>query len=142
MGKQIKDGVYPVSEAISLTIEMSALITALTVIAWLLSGRIRRNATRIGRSVIAAIGTLTILSLYTYVVETWRDHWTPEKGLTESAAFMPVLGHMNAAFFADFGWLGYLLVVVPLAALLSGSITWLLYASKKYEPHTGQVRLR
>jgi hypothetical protein len=135
MSAQIKDGEYPVSEAISLTIEMSALMTILTVVAWLSTARVRRSTTRIGRSLVAATGTLIILILYTSAVVAWRQHWTPGKGLTESAAFIPVLGHMNAAFFADYGWLGYLFVVAPLASLISGLITWLFYVPRKSNPH-------
>jgi hypothetical protein len=35
------------------------------------------------------------------VVFIWRQHWTPAEGMTEEAAFMPFVGHVNAAFFAE-----------------------------------------
>ena len=43
--------------------------------------------------------------------------------MSDSAAFLPFVGHINAAFFSDFLWLEYLVAVVPLMSLLSGILT-------------------
>jgi hypothetical protein len=67
--------------------------------------------------------TGVVLALYTVAVIAWREHWTPEKGMSESAAFMPFVGHINAAFFSDFLWLEYLVAVVPFVSVLSGVLT-------------------
>jgi hypothetical protein len=133
MGAETKDGALTSTDATSLTIEMSVLMTVLTVTAWSLSARVHRTATRVRLSAAVTIETAVILALYVFVVIMWRQHWTPEKGLTESAAFMPVLGHMNSFFFADYGWLQYLLVDVPLASILSGIVTWLFFRIENRE---------
>jgi len=52
-----------------------------------------------------------------------RQHWTAEKGMSDSAAFMPFVGHINAAFFSDFLWLEYIVAVIPFVSLLSGVLT-------------------
>ena len=123
MRKQAEGGYRTLSQAIHLTIEMSVLTTVLAAITWFVSRRIHRRATWIGLAIKTALETAVVLTLYTALVIFWREQWTPEKGLSDSAAFMPVVGHINAEFFADFGWLTYLVVVVPFVSLLSGVLT-------------------
>jgi len=43
--------------------------------------------------------------------------------MSDSAAFMPFVGHINAAFFSDFLWLEYIVAVIPFVSLLSGVLT-------------------
>jgi hypothetical protein len=123
MSKQVGGGVLPLPEAIRLVVEMSLLTTTLAAIVWAAHPRIHRQGTWIGLAIKTTLETALILILYTAAVLFWRNEWTPGKGMSESAAFMPVIGHINAEFFSDFLWLEYLLVVVPLVSFLSGVLT-------------------
>jgi hypothetical protein len=123
MGAQVQGGFYTYREAVLLAIEMSLLTTALTATVWIVSPYIHRQATWISLAIKTVLETGFVLALYTAAVFTWRQHWTPEKGMSESAAFMPFVGHINAAFFAEFLWLEYLVAVVPFVSLLSGVLT-------------------
>jgi hypothetical protein len=114
---------YTYNEAVLLTIQMALLTTCLTAVVWIVSPYVHKNLNRISLGVTTVVETVIVLALYTAVVFAWRQNWRPEKGLSESAAFMPFVGHINAAFFSDFLWLEYLVAVVPLMSLLSGILT-------------------
>jgi hypothetical protein len=36
------------------------------------------------------------------------------------SAFMPFVGHVNAVFFAEMGWVNFSIVVIPAMSVLSG----------------------
>ena len=110
-------------EAALLTIQMAMLTTCLTAVVWIASSYIHKRVTWLSLGIKTALETGSVLILYTAAVLAWRNNWTPEKGLSESAAFLPFVGHINAAFFSDFLWLEYLVAVVPLMSLLSGILT-------------------
>ena len=102
---------------------MAVLTTCLVSIVWIVSPYIHRSQRRIGLAIKTALETWLILALYTSAVFMWRDHWNPAKGMSEETAFMPIIGHVNAAFFAEFGWLEYFIAVVPAMSVLSGILT-------------------
>lgn len=116
----IDGGFYSRHEAILLVTEMALITTCLATIVWLAAPYIHPNAGRIGIAIRAVLETWLLLVLYTSAVVICRDHWTPAKGMSEYAAFMPVIGHVNAAFFAEAGWLEYVIVVIPAMSVLSG----------------------
>lgn len=119
----VDGGFYSHHEALRLVIEMSLLTTCFVVIVWLVSPYIHRSQSRIGLAIKTALETWLVLALYTSAVFIWRDHWTPAKGMSEGAAFMPIIGHVNAAFFAEDGWLEYFIAVIPAMSVLSGILT-------------------
>lgn len=43
--------------------------------------------------------------------------------MTDSAAIGPIVGPVNAEFFAEYGFLEYFIVVVPLASVVSGLLS-------------------
>jgi hypothetical protein len=99
------------------------LTTCLTAVVWIASSYIHKRVTWLSLGIKTALETGGVLILYTAAVLAWRNNWTHEKGMSDSAAFLPFVGHINAAFFSDFLWLEYLVAVVPLMSLLSGILT-------------------
>ena len=124
MRASIEGGFYRYHEALGLVIGMALITTCLAAIVWVASPYIHPNARRIGIAIRTVLETGLLLLLYTSAVVIWRDHWTPTKGMSEEAAFMPVVGHFNAAFFAEAGWLEYLIAVVPAMSVLSGLLAF------------------
>ena len=116
-------GGYTYRQTISLAFQMATLTTCLVLLVWLMSSAIHTNGTWLSLGIKTALETALVLSIYIAAVVIWRNSWTPEKGFTDEAAFMPIVGHVNAAFFSDFGWLNYLVVVVPIVSILSGALT-------------------
>lgn len=123
MSAFIHGGRYGYREALHLTITMAGITTTLCGVVWLSSPILHRKQTWIGLALKTTLETGVMLFLYTAAVVWWRDQWTPEKGMTDAAAFMPIVGHINAAFFAEYGFLEFLVVVTPLVAILSGVLT-------------------
>jgi hypothetical protein len=123
MNQSVAGGAHNFRQALLLTIEMSGITTALTALVWIVSPYLHKQQTWIGLAIKTTVETGLILILYTAAVFAWRQNWTPAKGLTEDAAFMPVLGHVNAEFFSDFLWLEYLVAVIPLVSILSGVLS-------------------
>ncbi len=117
MGAQVQGGFYTYRGAVILTVEMSLLTTGLTAIVWIVSPYLHQHSTWISLTIKTALETGLVLTLYAAAVFAWRQQWTLEKGMSESAAFMPFVGQVNAAFFAEFLWLEYLVAVVPFASL-------------------------
>ena len=76
-----------------------------------------------GRAIGTALETAAILFAYTALVLSWRETWTPALGMSETAAFLPILGHVNAEFFAEEGFWEFLIVVLPFVSLVSGALT-------------------
>jgi hypothetical protein len=123
MNRAVGGGAHSLRQAMLLTVAMSGVTTALAAVVWITSPFLHKSQTWLGLAFKTAFETGLILCLYTAVVFACRQSWTPAKGLTEEAAFMPVLGHVNAAFFSDFLWLEYLFAVVPVVSILSGALT-------------------
>jgi hypothetical protein len=123
MGKQVNDRVLSLSEARRCVIEMSILTTTLAAIVWVAHPHILKQGRWMRLAIITTLQTALVLIAYTAAVFFWRNQWTPAQGMSDSAQFMPIVGHINAEFFSDFLWLEYLVVVVPLVSLLSGALT-------------------
>lgn len=112
-----------VPDARSLTFKMSFIMTAFASVIWLASPHIHNQQRWVRLAIKTALETAAILAIYGVAVVAWRQNWTPEKGLTEAAAFGPILGHVNAEFFAEYGFLEYFIFVVPLVAVISGLLS-------------------
>lgn len=124
MGSQGRDGSPPIPDAVPLVLEMGCVVTALTVIAWVIGKRLHRRMGLVGTTIGTTLETAVILFAYTALVLAWREGWTPARGMSESAAFLPILGHINAEFFGNEGFWEFLIVVLPFISLLSGVLTF------------------
>lgn len=139
MNRAVGGGAYTLRQAVLLTVAMAGVTTVLAAVVWIVSPFFHKRQTWLGLAFKTAVETGVILCLYTGAVVAWRQNWTPAKGLTEEAAFMPVIGHLNATFFSDFLWLEYLIVVVPLVSILSGvlmSLFDVLQSQRQLKPAT------
>ena len=122
MKMQILGGYYGQDQALTLVAKMALIITILTCVIWLLVDRRRakRQGWRLGWS--AVWKTWGVLSAYVAVVLVRRQLWTPSQGMSDSAQFLPVVGHTNAQFLAEFQWLSFVIQVIPIVGLISGSL--------------------
>jgi hypothetical protein len=123
-GRAGHDGSPPLPDATSLTVEMATIVTGLAIVVWFLASRIHRRLGLAGLTLAVALETATVNIIYMVIVLAWRESWTSARGMTETAAFMPILGHVNAEFFAEAGFWEFLIVVIPFVALLSGILTF------------------
>ncbi len=123
MRGQVSGGFRTFSQAVVLVIGMATITTVLTAIVWILSPRLHRELSWIGLALRTCGETAIILILYAALVFAWRETWSPARGMSESASFLPIVGHINAEFFAEAGWLEFLIVVVPFVSLFSGALT-------------------
>ena len=124
MGTQGRNGFPPKPDAVPLVLEMGCVVTALTVIVWLIGARLHRRMGLAGITIGTIFETAVILFAYTALVLAWRESWTPARGMTESAAFLPILGHLNAEFFGNEGFWEFLIVVLPFVSVVSGALTF------------------
>lgn len=120
MNRAVGGGAYTLHQAVLLTVAMSAVTTVLAAVVWVLSPFVHKRQTWLQLAFKTAVETGAILCFYVAVVLAWRQNWAPSKGLTDEAAFIPVIGHLNAIFFSEFLWMEYLIAVVPLVSILSG----------------------
>jgi hypothetical protein len=123
MSAGIHGGAYAYGEALHVTVAMAGITTVLCGIVWLLSPLLHKKQTLLGLALRTTLEAGLMMALYTGLVVWWRDQWTPQKGMTETTAFMPIIGHINAAFFSDFLFVEFLIVVTPLLAVLAGVLT-------------------
>jgi hypothetical protein len=124
MGSQGRNGFPPKPDAVPLVLEMGCVVTALTVIVWVIGKRLHRRMGLAGVTIGTTLETAAILFAYTALVLAWREGWTPARGMSESAAFLPILGHVNAEFFGNEGFWEFLIVVLPFISLFSGALTF------------------
>jgi hypothetical protein len=122
IGPLISGGHFSHSEAILMVAEMGLLVTLLTTIAWVWSSRAIKKRTVFATWWSAASRTFMILLLYWLVVFLRRQLWTPNQGVNDDAMFLPLVGHINAVFFAEFGWLLFLIGIIPCMGIVSGVV--------------------
>lgn len=122
MKTQILGGYYGQGQALALVAKMALIITILTYVMWLLVDwrRAKRRGWRVGWS--AAWKTWGVLTAYVAVVLVRRQLWTPGQGMSDGAQFLPVVGYTNAQFLAEFRWLSFVIQVIPIVGLISGSL--------------------
>lgn len=104
---------------------MGLIVTVLVGIVWLVvRRRVAADRTwRLARNV--AWKTALVLLAYGFIVVARRQLWRPEQGISESSQFLPLVGHVNGAFFSEFKWLSFIFVVVPTIGCLSGMLFYL-----------------
>jgi hypothetical protein len=122
----VHGGLYGRNRALSLVAEMGLLIASLTSTVWLFVKRQKDSPLRFAWRVVWK--TAAVLMLYALAVMVRRQLWKSDQGVSDSAMFLPVVGHINAAFFSEYGWLTFLLEVIPIIAFVSGLLyslqTW------------------
>jgi predicted neutral ceramidase superfamily lipid hydrolase len=118
----IRGGFYRYPDALSLVVKMGLIVTVLVGIVWLAPRR-RTDPPQASQLVWnVAWKTVLILIAYGLIVVIRRQLWTPSQGISDSAMFLPFIGHVNGQFFSEFRWLSYLFVVVPIVGCLSGTL--------------------
>lgn len=121
----IRGGFYERNQALVLVSKMGLIISVLTTIVWLLAKWRPAGLPRWRLGWKVAWKTAVILTAYALIVLLRRQLWTPSQGMNDYAAFLPIVGHVNGQFLSEFGWLSFLLQVVPTVALLSGVLYYL-----------------
>lgn len=99
--------------------EMGAILTLLVVAVILVNGRLKAKRSLFKSAWSVGWKVVLVLLGYGVLVESWREFWTPARGLSDTAMFLPVVGSVNARFFAEVGWLIYLFQVAPLLSIIS-----------------------
>ncbi len=123
IGPLISGGYLSHGQAISVVTKMGLLLTVLTSGAWIWSSRQTSNKKTflaVWRS--AALRTFVVLFFYWLVVFIRREIWTPSQGVNDDAMFLPFIGHVNAVFFAEVGWLSFLIGIIPCMGIVSGFV--------------------
>ena len=127
MAAQIRGGVYSHNHALALVLKMGLLTTILTGVVWFFAGRFRK-ITKWKLMVWSAMWRTALLEAgYALLAVARRQLWRPSQGLGDSNMFFPIVGHLNAQFFAEWKWLSFLLLVVHAMGVISG-ILYYLYA--------------
>jgi hypothetical protein len=116
----VTHGSEPKRTALIRVAEMGCIIVALAV-----SARLLRRASNEQRSAVKAGWSLSwkaalLLFGYGLLVVVWRQSWTPSRGTSDDAMFLPVLGGVNAAFFSEVGWIIYFVELVPILTVVAG----------------------
>lgn len=116
----IKAGSESQSQAVSLVVRMAAILTTLVAVATVLNGRAAPQRGVVKSAWSLSWRSVVFLLSYGLLVFSWRESWTPARGVNDSAMFLPLLGPVNARFFAEVGSLIYLMEVAPLLSISSG----------------------
>jgi hypothetical protein len=123
MSAIVKGAGYSASEARTLVWQMSLVTMILLSLSAIPSMKPLQQEGRLRILLETVFWAAIPLFAYTSWVFWWRERWTPEKGMDEYAAFGPVVGHINAAFFAEFKFLSYLLFVLPVLSIVAGILS-------------------
>jgi hypothetical protein len=122
---QIRGGVYSHNQALALVLKMGLITTTLTGVAWFFAGRFRKVGQRSSMVWSVIWRTALLEAGYALIVVARRQLWNPSQGLGDSNMFLPIIGHLNAQFFAEWKWLSFLLLVVPAVGVISGVLYYL-----------------
>jgi hypothetical protein len=116
MSSDITEGTVSIAAARLLTIELAGIICILLLPVQILPAFLWRKRSRlwIGMSTFGL--AFIVLFLYAAFVWEWREHWDISKGMSENAAFGPVVGHINAYFFKEMMGLSYVFAVAPIVS--------------------------
>jgi hypothetical protein len=113
MKSRISGGYFSSGEARLLTAQMASIVCLLLLPVQALAPYMRRKRSKLWITFGTFGAALAVLLLYPGFVWWWREHWDISKGLSENAAFGPVLGHLNATFLSGFDGLAYAVGVAP-----------------------------
>ena len=121
-GVFVRDGAINLSTTRSSVIKMGFLLTVFTGATWLFALRQRQPARSLfRRSWNITWQTWLVLFGYFLIIFIRRQTWEESKGESEWAMFF---GSLNTEFFAETGWIVFLIAVIPLSGLLSGILFW------------------
>jgi hypothetical protein len=115
----IRGGAYGRNDALRYVLEMGLIMTVLTAIAWVAAKKHQRGWKPDSLFWDVVWKTAAVQTAYMLVVVVRRELWTPKQGMSDGSMFLPIVGNVNAEFFSEFGWISFLLQVVPIAALVS-----------------------
>jgi hypothetical protein len=128
MSPLVRGGFYNYSRALQLVMGMGLVLTIPTCVIWLLRTR-RHQASALWKdSWSVTWQTFVCMCAYLAIVLIRRQLWRPGQGINDNEMFLPLVGHLNAAFMSGAGWLSFLLQVIPLTCLVSG----LLFCAQRY----------
>jgi hypothetical protein len=129
INSQISGGYYQRNQALVLVAKMALIVTVLTAVVWLLvrPHKVIRPWWRLAWNI--GWKTAIVQVLYVFIVLARRQLWAPSQGIDDNVMFLPIVGLVNAQFLSEFGWLSFLLDVVPIMACVSGILYWLAIAS-------------
>jgi hypothetical protein len=118
----VADGYEPERTALIQVAEMGCIVAALAVTARFFHGRsnCQRSAVKAGCSL--SWKTALLLFGYGLLVMLWRESWTPARGISDYAMFLPVLGVVNARFFSEVGWIIYLVELLPMVSVIAAIV--------------------
>jgi hypothetical protein len=119
----IRDGYYVWREAVLLVIQMGLIMSILSGAIWFFQSRrvqCNRSLWKQGWGVFG--GTALINLAYVFLVFMRRELWDPSQGINEDAMFLPLVGHVNGAFFSEFRWLSFVVFVIPMIGLISAML--------------------
>jgi hypothetical protein len=125
LNSRISEGILSLGTARRLTIEMAGIICFILLPVQGLPLVLRHKVSRLWVSISTLVMAVIVLLLYAGFVWEWREHWDISKGLSESAAFGPLVGHINAQFFSGYDGLSYIIGVVPVVAITVAIMTLL-----------------
>jgi hypothetical protein len=134
MNSRIAGGYFSAREARLLTSEMAGIICLLLLPVQALAPIFHRGKGKLWISIAVLFESFLVLLLYSGFVWWWRENWDISKGLSENAAFGPLVGHVNATFFSGFDGLAFMIGVIPAAA---GSAAILAITGSRLEKATG-----
>jgi hypothetical protein len=117
MNSFISGGAVSFSAARLLTIELAVIMCFLLLPVQVLPALLWRKRSRLWIGMCTFGLAFIVLFLYAAYVWEWREHWDISKGLSENAAFGPIVGHINAFFFKEFMGLAYVIAVVPIVSI-------------------------
>jgi uncharacterized membrane protein len=137
INSQIAKGVVSSAAARRLTIELAGIICFLLLPVQVFPTVSWRKRSRLWIGTLTFGLALVVLFLYAAFVWEWREHWDISQGLSENAAFGPLVGHINAFFFAEFNGLAYVIAVAPIVAISVAIMT--LVGSGREDPSEVEV---
>ena len=119
MTSLVKGGFYNYDVALSLVLKMGLILTTMTAAVWVARKKCRNKTER------QAVWTVSWQSallgiVYVSLALMRRELWRPDQKLSDDSMFLPIVGHVNAQFFSETGWLSFLLLVVPAMGAISG----------------------
>jgi hypothetical protein len=118
----IRGGAFQYGYARNAVFHLAVITTLITGAVWVWVGRHSTAKAMVKLFFETTLFTFIVLALYMAVVLLRRALWNPSQGLTDSAMFLPVVGHTNAMFFSESRWLSFALEVLPAISVISGAL--------------------
>ncbi|HXJ38532.1 MAG TPA: hypothetical protein VNH18_04590 [Bryobacteraceae bacterium] len=118
----VRGGFYIRGEAVLLVTKMGLIVTVLAGVIWFLQGRKTQESRSWRRGWAVFWKTVLVCLGYAGLVIMRRQLWQPSQGISDSAMFWPLVGHVNSQFFSEFKWVSFVAVVVPIIGWISAML--------------------